>query len=103
MGPIYIKNIGTNRRKKPASIVSEIRQDRIATPKEYIFIFFIFALKKSWKVSRLVNKLDLSPRSIGNRCPFDQNIATPPPSRWCRGCRDFSFYAIFFKVAIAIH
>ncbi len=46
MGPIYIKNIGTNRRKKPASIVSEIRQDRIATPKEHIFIFFYFCAKK---------------------------------------------------------
>ena len=45
----------------------------------------------------MVNKLDLSPRSIGISASIDQNIATPVVSRKCRDvvlcdkkCRDFA-------------
>jgi len=68
-----------------------------------IFLFFLFiCAKKSWEVSQEVNNVDLSPRSVGNRCPFDQKHATPGVSQWYRRCRSCSFNAIFFKVAIAV-
>ena len=103
MKPLYIKNIGTNRENKNCLNCVRNKAALVLRHLKSIFLFFLFiCAKKSWEVSQEVNNVDLSPRSIGNRCPFDQKHATPRVSQWYRRYRSCSFNAIFFKVAIAV-